>query len=288
MSTRDDIRAALKRHGPLSLTELATHCPSCDNDRQVVGGAIAGLRGEGKVKIFGADAQHKPVYAIGDWPAEGDEQLRVPGSAIEKPKAAAERAPDRAPSMPATAPSPARPAATLEEDNFMEKKTAVLNAIKQSDFGLPRKAILKIAGHDGQKIIKELLESGDIKQVGRSRGTKFVSKDAPARDALESGAELGRKPKRKRINAHTPRKGHGRKARARQASRNGAAPGAHRTAPAPLPPEAAETAARFAINEVGELGIEKEGGKLKLDRAEFERLRNFIERCTPILEGADA
>lgn len=68
--------------------------------------------------------------------------------------------------------------------------------------------------------------------------------------------------------------------------REGVAPKAPPNRPAAKPPTNAHAA--FAINEAGELGIEKDGGKLSLDAAEFERLRGFIERTESVWKGAGA
>lgn len=96
MSTRADIRAALKRYGPLSVTELAQHCPSCEKDRQIVASAVAELCLDGKLKRFGLDGNDKPVYAIGRWPEEDE------GTAPE--------------------PAPDQPAADPHEEEVMEKR----------------------------------------------------------------------------------------------------------------------------------------------------------------------
>jgi hypothetical protein len=46
--------------------------------------------------------------------------------------------------------------------------------------------------------------------------------------------------------------------------------------------------AQFAINEHGELGIELDDAKIRLDPIAFARLREFIERTQPVWEGAPA
>lgn len=54
----------------------------------------------------------------------------------------------------------------------------------------------------------------------------------------------------------------------------------------PAQPKRTNGHAAFAINEDGQLGIEKDGTKLSLDGMEFERLRGFIERTEPVWKGA--
>lgn len=62
-----------------------------------------------------------------------------------------------------------------------------------------------------------------------------------------------------------------------------AAPKAARRAPRADPPaERTNGAPQFAINEDGELGIEHEGQKMRLDADAFTRLRSFIEKTEPV------
>lgn len=95
----------------------------------------------------------------------------------------------------------------------------------------------------------------------KGRGLALYGFPGAKRDALEAGADLGK--------------------RTQQPARiNGRAPSA------PPAPAAINGLAKFVINEFGELGIEKEGGKLNLDGSEFARLRDFIERTEPVWKVA--
>lgn len=93
--------------------------------------------------------------------------------------------------------------------------------------------------------------------------------EKPKKDSLERGAELGRKAKKA---AKTP------KAKRETTTRAAATPPA---------PKLLNGFAQYAINELGELGIEKEVAKLKLDKEEFYRLREFIERTASVWKGAE-
>ena len=74
---------------------------------------------------------------------------------------------------------------------------------------------------------------------------------------------------------------------AKKAKRKAAPARKARKAPRTLPPPT-NGDARFAIDEGGKLGIEKDGEKLALEPDEFERLRGFIERTQPIWKVARA
>lgn len=75
------------------------------------------------------------------------------------------------------------------------------------------------------------------------------------------------------------------------AKSNGTKDGAPLSVPAPLKAvpglrlEEGISGAQFAINEQGELGIEKDDAKLRLDATEFARLRVFIERTQQVWGG---
>lgn len=121
MSTRAEIRAALKRQGPMSVTEITDHCTGVD--RQQVASLIAVLRTEGKIKGYGYDADNKPVYTIDYWPEGQDE-----------PAASAEPAKQQEPAPVETTPSPAPAAVHHEEEVMAEKKPLaerVVEALKE-------------------------------------------------------------------------------------------------------------------------------------------------------------
>lgn len=127
------------------------------------------------------------------------------------------------------------------------------------------------------KLCSNLQRHGVIRKLGG--GTRSGVYGLPGQ-SMKEAPEREPTPKAK----VQPKKGRGQQAGRRKLSRNGAAPGAHRTAPAPR----SNGHAAFAINEDGQLGLEKEGTKLTLDGQEFERLRAFIERTEPVWKGASA
>lgn len=266
MTTRADIRAAFKRHGPLSVSELATHCPSCECDRQVVASEIAALRVDGKVKPYGRDAYDKPVYTIDYWPDENE--------------SAAERATARA-STPETTPSPAS-AAVPHQEHPMTKKTnaeRVIDALKKHgacDLG----ALEKHTGIGRATLYTFVGKMKELKRVGRGTyelAGQVTPPQPPQRQTAAKPKKAARKPAKTKL-ARLKRKGPKRSS--------------ERAAPAPAAPitELNGNGAHFAINEIGELGITRgEGAKqeaMRLDAAEFARLRGFIERTQPVWKGA--
>lgn len=115
--------------------------------------------------------------------------------------------------------------------------------------------------------------------VTKKEGTRPTVYGLPGKsdDALERGAELGRKPPKA-----TPQK----RAKKRKLVNGKRIPLVKKLRARPdLRIEAGITGAQFAINENGDLGIEKESGKMRLDPAEFARLREFIERTEPVWQG---
>jgi hypothetical protein len=258
VSTRDEIRAALAEHGPLTCTELAQHCPACENDRQIVARTIAELRNEGKVKGVGLD-HGEPVYDIAIWPAEGEQPLRQPASAIEK--TAVEQAPDRAP-KPVTTPAPARPAAHQEKPTMSQKKAPVAERVVAALKAHGQCDLHQLAKHTGSTAGSLSTTIGKVKGVRRvSRGV-YALADGESAPPVSRAAAPARKGPLKRAN------------------------GKHLLVkippPAPSAPRPTNGDAQFAINEAGELGIEAHGQKLRLDAPAFERLRAFIERTKPV------
>jgi hypothetical protein len=171
-----------------------------------------------------------------------------------QPNAAAQRAPDRAPE-PETKPSPARPAAEQEEV-MKGKKVAerVLDALRTH----------------GACTIVQLAEHADTTAgtLGTIMGTLVKEHGLVKHQPDRSKAALYSLGKGKPAPVEKPKRVNG-------------------EAPAPTPPKPKPNGhAAFAINEAGQLGIEKEGLKLSLDGQEFERLRSFIERTEPVWKGA--
>jgi hypothetical protein len=297
MSLRDQVLDALTDHpGGLTSKELTPLCPSAEDDSSMVGRVIAGLRSEhvihpgtelregATVWIFGRGAEADAT--VNERPVSHPEVSKAAHAiaAMRAPSAAAERAPDRAP-KPVTTPSPARQAASQEYP--MEKKTVAERAFDAIKAHGPI-TLEQLAKRVGSTVgslytqLPKLRELGVAKHQPNPREVATYAVGKVAKDGLAAGAELGKRAPRAKVQ---PPKGHGRKASARRASRNGGAPGRHRTPPAPPAPNGDGHGAQFAINEAGELGIEKEGGKLCLDPPEFQRLRDFIERTSPVWQG---
>lgn len=265
---RDQIRAALAQHGQMTCTELVEQCPEANGNRSMVLTSLQALRTEGKVKPLGLEAG-EPLYDINEWPAPGEPELRVPRSSLEviAPRAIGVRkqkpAPEQAPSRPksstaSTTPAPAQVAAPQEgEMTIREKIENALRAHGPMSAGALQKYVKGSANLSAS--CSELADRNLLVKIpghGPKRyglpGQKIADQVAAPKGAKESAPATPTNPV-SRI--------------------NGAEHG---------------DTARFAINEIGELGIEKDGAKVGLDKAEFYRLRQFIERCTPIIEGVDA
>ena len=280
MTTRDEILAALTEHRDgLTSKELAPLCPACECDEQIVGRVIAGLRAEDVIHPVGLRAG-ATIYKFGPPPSERVNEQPVTETKLARiaplpdrfPKAAAGMAPDRAHS-PATTPAPAPAAAPHQEQAMATKKPLaerVVEALKKHGAC----TLEQLAKHAGSTAGSLSTIMGTLKKKygvirGKAPGMPSTySLGAPA-DALQRGAELGRnKPKRKpqRVNGRAP-------------APSRAAPSAPPAARAPI------DGAAFGINEMGEIGIEKGGVKVRLDVAEFARLREFIERTTPVWQG---
>lgn len=267
MSTRDDILAALT-DAPEGLTtrELAPLCPSAECDAQIVGRVVSAMRGEnvihagsalregGTVWIFGPGKREEPIERVTlpyvPNPKSSTEAARAISelrrgsrAAAEVPAARAQRTPPPTTTRPAAA--PAAPAQREEEESDMKAK--VLKAIAAADGGLSRPQVIAIAGKEADQVIAELVKDKSIKRIGRARGTRYVP------------------------HVYVPKPQRSLKVKKARAAR------AERDIPS-APARAANGHAAFAINEAGELGIEKKGARLDLDAAEFQRLRTFIER----------
>src|SRR5687767_4241151 len=76
-----EIRAALDKHGALTCSELAKHCPAAEGDRQIVARNIAGLRAKLFVKGTGLESG-EVVYDIDAWPAGADTSGPPPRTAM--------------------------------------------------------------------------------------------------------------------------------------------------------------------------------------------------------------
>jgi DNA (cytosine-5)-methyltransferase 1 len=280
MSTRSEILDALTdASGGLTSKELAPLCPSCECDEQIVGRNIATLRAENVIHPIGL-REGATIYVFGKGPDKSPvNEPPVPHpevkraahaiAAMRAPKPAAERAPDRAPE-PVTTPSPARLAASSEAPMKEKKQLAdrVADALRahgaQTIEQLAKRCDSTVGSlHQTMGSIKKKHGVGIVERKGR--GLALYGFPGAKRDAPDAGADAGK--------------------RQQQPARiNGRAPSAPPASAAVRTPTNGH--AEFAINESGELGIEKEGGKLRLDGAEFARLREFIERTESVSSAA--
>lgn len=152
MSTAAEIRAALAKHGPLSCRELATHCPACEHDRQIVASTIATLRAEGKVRGAGIE-DHEPIYALAHWPEGAEVRDTQPTSALDIPTFT-------------TTPAPTGP----EEDDPMKAAEHILMLLAEHG----PMGVRSLESHgvkNPAKHLDALLEAGRIqKRQGRGPG----------------------------------------------------------------------------------------------------------------------
>lgn len=280
MTTATEIRAALVKHGPQTCTELATHCPACEHDRQIVARTIATLRSEGKVRGNGLQ-NAEVIYQLDHWPDEADTEppRRIAGSAALRAGAAPARLeiPTFAPipgarsSEPMSAREVEAGAATIERgirEALAEKSAPPPQAPEEND---PMKTHDRIVG---------LIEANGP-QTGRSLATHGIKNPG---DRLAELLEAGRVTK-------LPGRGPGRYAlptrRAEPAPRKVAAPKPSVPVPALAnAPAAPRTDARFAIDADGVLGIARGDTRLDLDPAEFQKLRDFITRTESVWQPA--
>lgn len=282
MSLREEILAVLTDH-PEGLTskEIAKQCPSCEYCPVTVGGMVGTLKREGVIYADGFGAAGETRYKFGAAPkSEPVNEPRLPTPATTKEAAraiAGMRATKPAPaqasgsadsSTAGTTAAPAQAAGDEEQDMIQKKIEGALRAGPLSVRALMRHA--KAGELAVRKACTALVDRKVLVTVPGSGPTRFALAKKP--EAPRPGLP-GPAPRATR-----------RKAAKKKATRTPAKP-----APAaPSAPTLNGDSAVYAISEVGELGIEKDGSKVKLDRAELYRLRQFIERCSPILEGADA
>lgn len=311
-TTREEILAALAEHPDgLTTKELAPHCPACECDEQIVGRTIALLRSEdvihagselrngGAIWLAGPgekkevrERPHSLPYRPDAKPvseaARAIAQMRGGSqSAAERPLARATQPVTRQATVPAAGPQP-----EVQETAAMtirERIEAALKAHGPMDSRTMRKRGLKhdaLAQSLGDLFARKVLirlGGGPRSSVYGLPGQKLEDASTAPRERAEvklpatKSTKTPKVKKAKKAKKTTP-KGHGQQAGRRKLSRNGEAPGAHRTSPAPH----TNGEAAFAINELGELGIEVEGQKLRLDSKAFERLRGFIDRTKPV------
>lgn len=295
-STREEILAALADH-PEGLTskELAPLCPACDCDPQIVGRTIAMLRAENVIHPGAELRDGGAIWIFGKAPAPTQvERITLPehGRAAPAQVSEAARAIAAMRSGSAGAPRPRAPAAPSQQQpeqaapqegasmTIRAKIEAVLRTHGPMTSRAMRKHGLKddtLGQHLGdlatRKILVRLPGGGPRSTVYALPGQKAVEKtEAPAETTKVERAPKARKAKKVKA--------------ARAKAKRAAAPRPRRPHDADrfqvADPNELNGAPQFAINENGELGIEHEGQKMRLDAVAFARLRTFIEKTEPV------
>lgn len=290
MSLRDQILEALTEH-PEGLTskELAPMCQSSEDDAAMVGRVIAGLRAE---NVIHAGAELREGQAIwisgpGKKTAPPEPKYTLPYRPDAKPAPAVSEAaraiaamradksaPVRRPAQPAPQPRAADPSQEYSAmKTIREKIEAALKTHGPMDSRTMRKRGLK---HDAlAQNLRDLAEKGVLKRLGG--GPRSSIYGLP-------GQKLGDATPPPKAEPRAPQTPKAPKPKKVKKARNSSAPKkAARRDPPPALPVNGEPA--FAINEAGELGIEVDGQKVRLDAGAFERLRSFIERTKPVWNG---
>jgi DNA-binding transcriptional ArsR family regulator len=282
MSTRDEILAALAEH-PEGLTsqELAPLCPAAECDPILVGRMVAALKQEEVIHQEGF-REGAALWKAGAPKREAPvERVTLPGFSPPAPRSAHEAAlaiaesrkvARTAPPKPQLPPAPAAPATIKlpapaparkhhEEKPMKDLQGQIIETLKRDGPTSPGALAksMKTSKPTLRAALKKLAKAGKIVLTGSTNG----------RTASLPGQDL-------------PGKGERRQAPQPQA-RAERQPQRRERVPGPTNGDA-----RFGINEVGELGIEKDGAKVVLEGAEFQRLRQFIEQTKNVWEGAGA
>lgn len=293
MSTRDEILAALTDH-PEGLTskELAPLCPSAECDSMIVGRVIAGLRTEDVIHpgtelrdgatiwIFGksprVEVREPPVtLPEGARPAASVSEAARAIAAMRTPAAGLKNYNKASAAAAAATESPPAPA-KAQQENHQEKPMATIRekieAALREHGPMTSREIGKYVKAEGLgQNCAELAARGALKKLG-NKGPRSTIYGLPGQKKGDAAPEpeapqqvkTNKKPQLRSI---------------------------RRAAPAPSAPRrdartSNEGDAKFAINEQGELGIELEGQKLRLDSEAFARLRDFIGRTEPVWKVA--
>jgi hypothetical protein len=271
---REEILAALAEEHPEGLTapELLERCPAAESDEIELGSTIAHLRQDRQIKPLAGEFRDQRVVYVRCAPSE------------EQPVAAgrASAAPDKSPEAHErpVAPTPA----AFNEEKPMSIRERVLAALKKAGPMTSRQMREHV---DVKHVAVEMAQAADagalVRLGGGARSTiyglpgqkaKVADQPAPPQDEKQKSKPRPNKAKRKA----QPPKGRGRRvSRPAPASRNG-----NGRAHAPAASGPATNGAAFAINEYGEIGIHRGNEVMKLDTAEFDRLREFIDRTKPI------
>lgn len=264
-TTREEILAALAdRPAGLTSKELAPLCPACECDEMVVGRTIAALRADNKIHS-GTEfrAGGGTVWIAGPTPGPAAE-VRVP---LESPRSATASTAAKAiaalrQASPGARPSsaPARPAP--EESATMSKKTVAercVDALKQHG----RLTVPQLAKHAKSTAGSLYTIGTQLKKLGVVKVARGIY--AMAGSAAAKASPASQPVKKEKVKA------------ARTVRRDPPEPREHKP----------NGAARFAIDQGGELAIEVDGsGAIRLQAEAFAKLRDFIERTKSIWEDA--
>lgn len=295
MSTRDEILAALAdAPDGLTVKELAPKCPAAECDEIIVARLCGALRLEDVVHIDGFRAGAN-IYKAGKNPnvAQPSEpkvtlagfvppQARGAGEAtkailemrgISRPAPAPARPP--APSAPAsrsTEPAPHKEGADMtirEKIEKVLKEHGPLTTREMREHGLKEGTLSQHCLDLTKRKVIVVLGGGTRSKIYGLPGQKMSDrKEVEDTPSVPKVAKAKKGVREKKRREETP-------------------PQAPRREPAPVPAPA-NGSAQFAINEHGELGIEVEDRKLRLDPEAFGRLREFIEKTKPVWELAGA
>ena len=297
MSLRDQILAALGEH-PDGLTskELAPLCPSCEDDLSMIGRVIAGLRAANEIRAGSELRDGGAIWIKGGEEREAIEsKLSLPYRPDLKPPPLSEAAraiaamrnkepTERASARPVSRPVPALPPVPHQKP---EEEPAAMSTVRE-------KIEAALRAH-GPMTSRDLAKHVSAKGLGQhcfelaTRGVLKKFKGDGPRSGIyalpdQKKGEVEASPPTEPKAPKTPKTPKKKAVKAKKPSKT-STPRAERRDPPPAPTNGD---ARFAIDEAGKLGIEKEGGKLALEPEEFERLRDFIERTKPVWDVAGA
>lgn len=300
MSTKDEILEMLRKN-PKGMTskELAPHCPSAECDQMIVGRMVGALGQENLIHSSSEGFREGAmIWLIGPKEAAAVEaRITLPWKPLpqkseitraaqdiaalrQKPPASRSERDSGYPTTPATttAPAPARPA--VQQETPMSDKKPIKERVRDALEKHGKRQLSQLAKDVGttpatlSAMMGKLKDEGIVKPIAGERGVyELGSNKQPAPPRGDPAPKKERKPKK--LKKAKP-------AKVRKVKRKApAAPAAPARAPN------GNGHAQFAINEQGELGIEKDELKVRLGPTEFTRLREFIERTQPVWKGAE-
>jgi hypothetical protein len=154
-------------------------------------------------------------------------------------------------------------------------------ALVEAPIGLSKEELFAQTGAPDERkyyaLLSSLKGSGKIKVGGERGGNPYYLIDNWPESSLQGQGSSIEEPKQLRISAKEFAAQGGDAAPAKSPAKRMS--NVIQPKDGPSPPDGG---AQFAISEDGVLGIEKDDGKIKLDRGEFERLRTFIDRSEEV------